>query len=231
MSKFEFVSATRKDEDYFWRTAFLAATLRNFENREDVLYSIYFENKKSLGAVYNEAIMRSDADYIILLHDDVFIFDDLVFDKIEKAHESYDVFGLAGALVPCGASPSWMHKSVDLSRDRFLELHEKNGGEIYHGSIFNNYQSKFGQTPAKAYLVDGLFISINRKKILSSGVLFDEQFDFHFYDLDFSKQVVSSGLRLGIWPIDVIHQSVGGDYFSASWKKMYAKYEDKWGVK
>lgn len=45
--------------------------------------TIYWNNKKGLSEVYNEHLEKNtDADYVILLHDDLWLNDVLAFDKL-----------------------------------------------------------------------------------------------------------------------------------------------------
>ena len=59
------------------------------------------------------------------------------------------------------------------------------------------------------------------------GARFDEQFSFHFYDMDFCRQCEQKGLRMGTWPISVIHQS-GGSFGSLAWQAARVRYLQKW---
>jgi hypothetical protein len=58
-------------------------------------------------------------------------------------------------------------------------------------------------------------------------VRFDERFTFHFYDMDFCREVERKGLRMGTWPISVVHES-GGAFGSQGWQDGYAKYLAKY---
>lgn len=62
--------------------------------------------------------------------------------------------------------------------------------------------------PARCAVIDGLFIGIDLRKI--GDVRFDEQFTFHFYDLDFCLSAAAAGLSIGVTNIHLQHESVGG---------------------
>ena len=62
----------------------------------------------------------------------------------------------------------------------------------------------------------------------SSGVRFDPQLDFHFYDLDFCRSAEIANLKLGTWPIAITHQSSGGSVHSDAWLRARAFYLKKW---
>ena len=56
---------------------------------------------------------------------------------------------------------------------------------------------------------------------------FDPTFPFHLYDLDFCRSAEQAGLRLGVWPLDLIHAS-GSAAFTQSWKACGLLYRQKW---
>jgi GT2 family glycosyltransferase len=76
-------------------------------------------------------------------------------------------------------------------------------------------------------LLDGVMLACRSEDLFNHDLRFDEQFDFHFYDLDFCRQAELRGLRMGTWRISVVHEGVG-DMRTASWKNGYRKYLDKW---
>ena len=75
--------------------------------------------------------------------------------------------------------------------------------------------------------MDGLFLAADSEVLNRAGVRFDEQFAFHFYDMDFCRQVEQKGLRMGTWPIAVVHES-GGNFSSPGWREGYARYLQKY---
>jgi hypothetical protein len=87
----------------------------------------------------------------------------------------------------------------------------------------------YGPTPRDCQLLDGLFLAINTAKLVEKAVKFDEQFDFHFYDLDFCRECLKRKLKLGTWPISVTHAS-GGAYGSPEWESAEERYLLKWSV-
>jgi len=56
---------------------------------------------------------------------------------------------------------------------------------------------------------------------------FDPTFPFHLYHLDFCRSAEQAGLRLGVWPLDLIHAS-GSAAFTQSWKACGLLYRQKW---
>ena len=62
---------------------------------------------------------------------------------------------------------------------------------------------------------------------LRKAVTFEEQFEFHFYDLDFYRQCIRKELKLVVWPIAVRHTSAG-EFESVEWISAKEKYLPKW---
>ena len=50
-------------------------------------------------------------------------------------------------------------------------------------------------------LLDGVFLAAHSAVLLQQRLLFDEIFDFHFYDLDLCRQAERQGVRMGTAPI------------------------------
>ena len=87
----------------------------------------------------------------------------------------------------------------------------------------------YGPVSADCDLLDGLFLAARIESLRLCGVRFDEQFDFHLYDLDFCRQAKRAGLRLWTWPILVTHAS-GGAFCTPEWKAGARRYLDKWAA-
>jgi hypothetical protein len=79
-----------------------------------------------------------------------------------------------------------------------------------------------------AYLIDGFFLAVNTKRVVESGARLDEQFEFVFYDRDFSRTVLKAGLRLGVEAIAVTHVSGVMVPGTSSYDKEVALYVQKW---
>jgi hypothetical protein len=60
------------------------------------------------------------------------------------------------------------------------------------GSLVNDGRKGvdyFGEVLARCELIDGVFFATRRSSLLQNQIKFDPQFTFHFYDLDFCRQV------------------------------------------
>ena len=75
--------------------------------------------------------------------------------------------------------------------------------------------------------MDGLFLAVDSRTLIDNGLRFDERFKFHFYDMDFCRQVEVMNLTMGTIPVTTIHGSVNKPY-REDWYEMYDEYLKKW---
>lgn len=162
------------------------------------------ENKTGLSKAYNKFLFDNPIyDIVIFVHDDVSIVDGLILEKIEEAHKSYDIVGIAGGVNPIIREPALWH----LMCGGFgPNLRGAAGHYLPDGQSSVTY---FGQTPARVALIDGVFMSVNVKRIKEAQWKFNENYDFHHYDLSSSLDANKKKLKLGVTPIDIIHASPG----------------------
>lgn len=108
---------------------------------------------------------------------------------------------------------------------------ENLSGVIGHGEGFPSLVelSIYGEPRQEVKVLDGVFLAVRSEVLLETALRFDAQFDFHFYDLDFCRQAESRGLRMGTWPISLIHRSSGKLGLDA-WRGNYLRYLRKYGV-
>ena len=190
----------------------------------DIAYNS--NNKIGLSTNYNTILEKhsDNYDYIIFIHDDVYVDDLSVCEKLHTAHMEYDIVGLAGGINPRITEPALWHimcggfNSTDL-----------------RGAVAHTFQEKtiimtsFGPTPSRVALLDGLFISVNTKKIKEVNWKFNENYTFHHYDIASSIDANKKKLKLGVTPIWVIHKSPGlldpnSSVFLNSQKKFIQEY-------
>lgn len=219
------VSATRMSEDDFWQNAALGRSLRRHMQQDQRIFPhITYENKRGLSELFNEAIEAAPDDAIL-----VFIHDDVWLDQNTFAHEllqglaEYDVIGLAGNKRRLPAQPGWLFVDIEYA----WESGEFVSGSVAHGQDAFGVPTHFGPAPASCELMDGVFLAASKQNLCKHNVRFDPQFKFHFYDLDFCREARNAGLRLGVWPIAITHQSLGA-FNSPAWKQTYLQYLAKW---
>jgi GT2 family glycosyltransferase len=178
-------------------------------------------NTDGLCKVYNRYFKEEYKDYIVVfVHDDVEINTIDLKRKLNAAMEKYDVVGVAGSANHSLKSLVLWHNSP----------REAWSGAVEHpiSENSNTIQTNFfGPYPRDVITLDGLLLAVNMGKALEVELRFDEQFDFHFYDLDFSVAAFQKGLKVGTWNINTTHYS-HGDFRNAVWAANEQKYIEKW---
>lgn len=223
-SMIDVVSATRKTERDFWTTTPLGLSLNRLGRNGRLDAHIAFGNSRGLPDIYNARIDAAAADdWLVFVHDDVWIADFFLYDHLAQAMQQFDVVGVAGSTRRLPRQPNWGYLD-----DRFTpETIEHQSGSVAHGKHPFGPVSFFGPAPAECELLDGLFLAARAGTLREKGVRFDPQFDFHFYDMDFCRTARDRGLRLGTWPICLAHQSEG-NFDTPHWHAKYADYLRKW---
>jgi len=164
------------------------------------------QNKTGLGKAYNKFLYENPVyDYVLFVHDDMWIDDAGFIFKLEEAHREYDLIGVAGGLNPALKAPALWH--VMCGGFQGGNLRGFAGHYLPDGrttSITN-----FGPSPARVALIDGAFMSLNVKKAIEVGWQFNENYTFHHYDLSSCLDANKKKLRLGVIPILTYHNSPG----------------------
>jgi GT2 family glycosyltransferase len=220
----ELISATESDQADFSNTPLGRSINRiGFDNR--LVPHIAFSNEAGLPTVYNARIRaKSDADLLLFIHDDVWIDDCFVADRIIDGLSRFDVIGVAGNRRLPKQHVSWyfINENGQKDEDQYLS------GAVAHGAGPFGPISWYGPSPADCELLDGVLLAAKRSTLRKASVEFDGRFDFHFYDLDFSRSAHQAGLRLGTWPIAITHAS-GGSFGTPPWQQSLEVYREKWG--
>lgn len=220
----EIISATRLSESEFWHKAPLGISLRRLAHDTRLVAHIAFENQRGLPDVYNAQINAPEGHGILIfIHDDVWIDDYFLVDRVISGLKKFDVIGIAGNRRRVQNQPAWLFTDNNLTLDTHLNL----SGSVAHGSQPFGAISVFGAAPAECELLDGVFLAAKKSGLTAAKVQFDPHFDFHFYDMDFCRSARKSGLRLGTWPICLTHQS-RGSFGGARWNEKYRLYQEKW---
>ena len=225
--KIHIISATRMNETDFWKQSALGQSLQRvrYDNRLSPI--IRTTNSLGLPLVYNAAIDAVAADDIVVfIHDDVWLDDYFIGQRILEGIQSFDAIGVAGNTRRSPQQPAWAFKEIQ--QGRFIWDQGFLSGVVAHGPDPFGTLSVFGFSPQPCELVDGVFIAANVSALRKHNIRFDEQFDFHFYDMDFCRSVRKQGLALGTWPVALTHQS-GGAFGTPAWQAMFERYLAKWG--
>jgi Glycosyltransferase like family len=223
--KTRIVCATRKSlPDFINQTALgRSLSVYNFPFLE---IRVYEENTLGLPIVYNHALQEAinDPAILVFIHDDVCICDFHWINHILEALLVFELVGLAGNKRRVPRQPSWAFVDEKFTWDAPENL----SGLVGHGNEFPpQWINVYGASRQEVKLLDGLMLACHSQTLLEKNIWFDEQFDFHFYDLDLCRQAENNNLKMGTWDISVIHES-GGDFYSEGWQLSYAKYLSKW---
>jgi GT2 family glycosyltransferase len=220
----EIVSATRATEEDFWKGCALGLSLRRLAQDARIGARVAFSNRRGLPEIYNARIQASDSpDLLVFCHDDVWLDDYFLADRVSEGLREYDVIGVAGNRRRLPKQPAWAFVDTAFTWDEKPNL----SGAVAHGNRPFGAVAAFGAAPADCELLDGVFIAARKSALAQKAVLFDPRFDFHFYDLDFCRSARERGLRLGTWPVCLTHQS-GGAFGTQAWQEKYRAYLAKW---
>lgn len=224
--KIRLVVATRKSVESFWAEAATGKSLRLFFGPH-LEVMVYPENSKGLAEIYNQEIEKSKGDPSILVfaHDDLHFLDFFWMQQILNGLTHFGIVGVAGNKRRVPFQPSWAFIDGNFTWDESRNL----SGIVGHGSSFPPTDiSNFGPPFQEVKLLDGLILAAFSETLIKNHMRFDEEFKFHFYDMDFCRQAEIRGVRMGTIPLSLIHQS-GGNFGSEDWEKSYQKYLQKWG--
>ena len=224
--KIKIVVATRVSrEDFFINTA--TGRSLGFNAPSFIDLHLYPNNTRGLPSIYNEVILKckDDPATLIFAHDDLHLLDFFWFFRVIDGLENFDVVGIAGNRRRVPRQPSWLFLDANWTADSSENL----SGVVAHGKTFPpGNLSVYGLPRQRVILLDGLLMAAHSKTLLDPKIFFDERFDFHFYDLDFCRQVEIKKLSCGTCDLSLIHESKGM-FGSESWKKSYLTYLEKWG--
>ncbi|HTH62503.1 MAG TPA: tetratricopeptide repeat protein [Paraburkholderia sp.] len=221
------VCGTRRTREQFATETALGRSLALYAQWPDIELQLFDQNARGLSTIYNAAIddAKERPAILVFVHDDVWLNDFFWTERIRESVGRFDVVGLAGNLRRVPRQPAWAFATPDLRWDdrRYLS------GTVGHGKGFPcDVTSNFGPSGQDCKLLDGLLLIADSEMLANSGLRFDEQFKFHFYDMDFCRQAELKGLRMGTWPLSVVHES-GGAFGSRGWRETYALYLAKYG--
>lgn len=223
--KIKLVIATRESQHTFFTHTPTGRSLSVYRPPM-VEVHLFCNNDQGLSTVYNQVIQnsRDDPALLVFAHDDLFISDYFWPERIKKGLTHFDVVGLAGNLRRLPEQPSWLFVNSQGQWDepRYLS------GIVAHGDSWESSKLSFyGPVGQAVKLLDGLLLAVHSQTLLENNILFDERFAFHFYDLDFCRQVEQKGLTCGTIDLPVVHKSAG-NYASSAFPESYKAYLDKW---
>jgi GT2 family glycosyltransferase len=212
------VSATQHNSSWFCSTP-LGQSLKKINCKN----KIFFENNRGLSEIYNEALSTINSGFILFVHDDVWIHDIFLEETLEEAFNNYDVIGVAGS------------RKVSLKQERIAwHICER---EFWRGAVAHPIKNdaenriavnSFGPFGGEVLTIDGLFMAVNAEKIKLNNIKFDEKFKFDFYDMDFCLTCHKAGLKTGIAPIFIVHESHGEGILKDSYLETQKMFLERW---
>jgi hypothetical protein len=228
MKEIVIVTATGATQEGFRRSTPLGLSIGRMGRLSNLRCVVACENRAGLPEVYNRAITEAHRDRILLfIHDDVFLDDFWLAQRLNEAVATFDLVGLAGNVRVAPEHVSWAFSSMTADGKPQWDLPENLSGGVCHRVDGNDVLSFYGPTPRACELLDGLFLAAPTTVLLDKDIRFDSQFSRNFYDLDFCRTGTRAGLKVGTWPIAATHTS-GGRFGSPEWRRELSLYQQKW---
>jgi hypothetical protein len=118
-----------------------------------------------------------------MVHDDVWIDDYFLCQRLAEGLARYDVIGVAGNRRRVAGQSGWAFL------DETLRLDDKANfsGAVAHGQYPFCAVTHYGESPADCELLDGVLLAARKSVLAEKRVSFDPRFDFDFYDMDFCR--------------------------------------------
>lgn len=199
------VSATREKN---FKDTRLGSCMKSLDGQAEFKFKT--ENSKSLPQVYNNYFTKkveAKHDIVIFCHDDLYIDDPKLRGKLYKSIyvDKYDIVGLAGA------------GTCKIDKNIPTLWHLMSERESWSGTVFHPYgkdtnqvmSTTYGPTPKRCLVMDGLFLAVNIKRARQVKWRFNENFNFHHYDIASCLDANEKELKLGTCMVHAIHDSPG----------------------
>ena len=227
MKPIRIVCGTRVSEQEFSTETALGRSLLIHQSANPVEIRLFAENTQGLSTIYNRVIdeARDNPAILVFIHDDVHLCDFLWSERIREGVAAFDIVGLAGNTRRVEGQPAWAFIDDRFTWDQACFL----SGMVGHGNSFPCVVSNFGPVPQPCKLLDGLLLAADSERLEQAGVRFDEQFEFHFYDMDFCRSAELNGMSMGTWPLSVVHESAGA-FGTPAWRESFRRYQEKYAV-
>lgn len=187
-------------------------------NHPKVDFIAFKDNKRGLSECYNEVLTNSKYinDTVLFVHDDVELEDLFLYEKL--INSPYSITGLAGARS--------FNKYADKLAWHLSAPREDYVGEVAHVQNGKVWTTVFGPTNGRALTIDGLFIACKVKDLIQKGLTFDENFNFHFYDIAFCLRANEKKVTCGVLPIRVIHHGLGDSMLTEDWEQTSKRFKE-----
>lgn len=237
------VSCTKESEKDFYNNTPLGKSIKKinlFDFDSTVTTRIYFENKEGLSKCYNNFLrdiygrMSREVDncsnrdiFTVFVHDDVYINDMFLLEKLDDGFNDSDILGIAGSNdFSLKRKPVCWHNCL---RDNW-------SGGCFHpvkdksSNINDIYYTDFGSFKKDVAVIDGVFIACDVFSLFQKKIFFDETFTFDFYDTDFCLSCIKNNLKIKTIPIILTHNSHGAGINNERYNILQDKFIQKWKV-
>lgn len=251
MIKIRLVCATPATEHDFYQEKILGRSLSLYQElAHEFEIRLFPENRRGLSTVYNEAIAESanESRLLVFVHDDIHFFDLFWPMRLREALARFHLVGLLGCKRHYKNQISWVHylrddgqvgnpRRTDLSGTVAHYARETSPIEFDQLPIEPRkaYVAPFGEPMQLSYFgppdqpvifLDGMLLACYSDTLLKNNIRFDEQFEFHFYDMDFCRQFEQKKLTMGTCSLSLLHGSHGS--YNEVFMATYPKYVTKW---
>lgn len=200
-------------------------------SKSEIRLDVIEQNAQGLPRVYNSYLTQHTLkkhDIVLFVHDDVYIDDLKLKGKLYSNTQAFDIVGLAGCIKPTIKPPVLWHLMAERKNLRGSVAHPVKIADEQYAVM----TTTFGYTPSRVAIIDGLFMAVNLKSVLQTGWKFNENFDFHHYDIASCLDANKLKLKIGVAPIHVIHDSPGlMSTDDLSWSRSQNKFLEIYGTK
>jgi GT2 family glycosyltransferase len=220
------VCATRLSKEDFFTKSATGRCLAAFQRTSAVEITLYANNSRGLGEIYNHAIdaCRNSPRILVFVHDDCLLADYFWADRVRQGLENFGIVGIAGNRRRLDGQRSWIIVDESGRQDDHANL----SGAIGQGLEFPPEKlDVFGPPGIECKLLDGVFLACHSDTLHTSKLRFDPRFMFHFYDMDFCRSAELLGVRMGTIRLTLVHGSYGA--LDQAWANAYRAYLAKWG--
>lgn len=192
--------------------------LCEYYDKSEFDFHVIKDNTEGLSKKYNEFLTEEYKDCIVVfVHDDAIIRDIFFLDHVRKS--PYTVTGLAGTTkINKNAEKTAWHLMTPTREDMV--------GEVAHIKDNQIWTTIFGPTQSPAVIIDGVFIAVNVEELLKTPARFNEEFNWHHYDMAFCLECVKHNIRIGVMPIAIIHYGLGDSMISTEWENSSKKFKE-----
>jgi hypothetical protein len=198
-------------------------------DRQEFDFIVIKDNRAGLPNVYNRFLVDKYKDNILLfVHDDLEIHDLNLVQKLNDS--SWDITGLAGGGKYEFKDKNLWHICSDRKTQSGSVSHPLCWQEGNQLKVDNSRQvtTTFGPWPQRCLVLDGLFMAVDVEKALEKEWKFDEDFNFHHYDISSCLLANEKKLTMGTYPIFTLHHGLGNSFMTPEWEASNKKFKEKW---